>query len=142
MRSGPMVCALSAALAMPLAVPHAAHAELPRLESDRPQEDPYEQPMFVAGAITFLTSYGLSFGFTAGSLDSDNKGLYAPVVGPWLALAASDDTGDDVVLVADGVAQAAGVALMVASLIRSDRARSRDVRLAITSKTVGVAARF
>lgn len=140
-----MVFALSAALGLPLV----AHAELPRLESDRPQADPYEQPMFVAGAVTLLTSYGLSFGFTASSLDSDNKGLYVPVVGPWIALAANDceggcddDTRDDVVLVVDGVAQAAGVALMVASLIRSDRARSRGAQLAITARSVGIAARF
>lgn len=149
MRSRSSVLALVATLA----VPGITYAQPPAHSPDRSDQeetDRYAQPMFLAGAITFLTSYGLSFGFAAGSLDSDNKGLYVPVAGPWIALSASRpcdgdcDTSDDVLLVLDGVAQAAGVAMMARSLIgdRSRRAHARGARLVVTSRTVGISTRF
>jgi hypothetical protein len=146
MRSRPTILALLTTLA----VPAITYAEPPRPEPDEAQAGRYEEPLFVAGTVTFLTSYGLSFGIAASTLDRDNRGLYVPVAGPWIALAANhpceggcaDDTRDDVLLVLDGVAQAAGVALMATSLVRSVRAEAHDAHLVITSRSVGIAARF
>lgn len=147
MRSRPFVLAIMAVLATALT----AHAQVPPSEQpDRTELDPFAQPLFLAGAVTFLTSYGLSFGVAATTLDRDNRGLYVPIAGPWLALSASRpcdgdcETADDVLLVLDGVAQAAGVAMMAKSLIgdRARRAPARGARLLVTSRTVGITARF
>jgi hypothetical protein len=140
-----------------LAIPATTYAQPPALtptqseQLERESTSPFDQPLFIAGALTFATSYGLAVGAAASSLDHDDRGLYFPVVGPWAALAANhpcdggcaEDTRDDVLLVLDGVAQAAGVALMATSLIRErERARVHDAHLVITSRSVGVAARF
>jgi hypothetical protein len=150
MRSRSSTLTLLAALALPLST----YAEPPPIgdRSDFEAESRIDDPLFIAGALTFAASYGIAVGVAASSLDRDDRGLYVPVVGPWAALAAhhpcdggcADDTRDDVLLTLDGVAQLAGVALMVTSLVRErdESARVRDARLVITSRSVGVAARF
>jgi hypothetical protein len=155
MRSRSLALALVVMLAVP-AVTYAQPSQAPRLAPeqltprDEESRSPYEQPLFIAGAFTLLTSYGLSFGVAAQSLDTDNRALYMPIVGPWLALSPSEpcdgecsDNTRDVLLVLDGITQATGVALMAASLLgHGKRASLRGARLAITSKTVGIRAQF
>jgi hypothetical protein len=146
----------SLALLATLAVPVTTYAEPPRGDPDRTDQTEtktrFDDPLFIAGAVTFAASYGVAVGVAAGSLDRDERGLYAPIVGPWIALAAnnpcdgdcSNDTRDDTLLVLDGIAQAAGVGLAVTSLVmhRDDRVQLRAVHVAITSRSVGVAGRF
>jgi hypothetical protein len=88
-------------------------------------EDSYNAPMFTSGALVFGLTYGASV-VTAASTDDErgNHHLYVPLVGPWLAL---NDRGDcditrtscdhettaKVLLIADGVFQAAGVIAML-----------------------------
>jgi hypothetical protein len=90
--------------------------------------DQWNAPVFATGALVFAGSYGASV-VVAGS--SDHPGadrLYVPVVGPWLALNDWGDcpieeprcdrnTTDKVLLVADGVFQAAGVVTMLSGLL-------------------------
>jgi hypothetical protein len=146
------------ALAATLAVPAATYAEPLALDPTTPdrveprEPNRFDDALFITGAVTFAASYGAAVGVAAGSLDRDERALYVPLAGPWIALAANapcdgdckHDTRDDVLLVLDGVAQAAGVALAVTSLLgtHDDRVQVRGAHLAITSRSVGIAARF
>lgn len=90
--------------------------------------DQWNAPMFATGAVVFAGSYGAS---AIVASQSDHVGadrLYVPVVGPWLALndwgdcpveqpRCDQNTTDKVLLVADGVFQAAGLVTMVSSLL-------------------------
>jgi hypothetical protein len=92
--------------------------------------DSYNAPMFAAGAAVFALSYGASV-ITAATTDDErgNNRLYVPVVGPWLALnergncdilrsSCDHETTAKVLLIADGVFQAAGVIGMLDGLLR------------------------
>jgi hypothetical protein len=90
--------------------------------------DAWNAPVFATGALVFAASYGAS-AIVAGT--SDHPGadrLYVPVAGPWLALndwgdcpienpRCDENTTEKVLLVADGVFQAAGVITMVTGLL-------------------------
>jgi hypothetical protein len=85
--------------------------------------DSYNAPVFTTGALVFAASYGASVVVAASSDDNNDRGnhrLYVPVVGPWLALSdrgscdvslsrCDHETTAKVLLVADGVFQAAGL---------------------------------
>ena len=91
-------------------------------------QDSMNAPVFVTGALVFAASYG---GAALVAATSDHPGadrLYVPVVGPWLALndwgdcpisdpRCDENTTDKVLLVADGVFQAAGVLTMVTGIL-------------------------
>jgi hypothetical protein len=92
--------------------------------------DSYSASRFAAGAAVFALSYGASV-ITAATTDNDrgNNRLYVPVVGPWLALnergdcdilrsSCDHETTAKVLLIADGVFQAAGVIGMLDGLLR------------------------
>lgn len=134
-----------------LAVPTEASAQPPRAPA--PEEannyDLYKEPLFTAGAATFLGSYGLSIGFAAGSLDEDKRWLYIPVAGPWISLADSSDgdgdTSDRWLLAFDGIAQAAGVAMVATAYFRMRHQRyidKRFSRMAVTSRSISFVGRF
>ena len=90
--------------------------------------DAWNAPVFATGALVFAASYG---GAAIVAATSDHPGadrLYVPVVGPWLALndwgncpidnpRCDENTTQKVLLVADGVFQAAGVVTMVAGIL-------------------------
>ena len=90
--------------------------------------DMWNAPVFATGALVFGASYGASL-VEAGT--SDHPGadrLWVPVVGPWLALGdwgncpiadsrCDNSTTDKVLLVADGVFQAAGVITMLDGIL-------------------------
>jgi len=90
--------------------------------------DTWNAPMFATGAVVFAGSYGAS---AVVASQSDHPGadrLYVPIAGPWLALndwgncpieqpRCDSNTTDKVLLVADGVFQAAGAITMVSSLL-------------------------
>lgn len=96
----------------------------------QPEEttDMWNAPVFATGALVFGASYGASL-VEAGT--SDHPGadrLWVPVVGPWLALGdwgscpiaesrCDNSTTDKVLLVADGVFQAAGVITMIDGIL-------------------------
>jgi hypothetical protein len=89
--------------------------------------DAWNAPVFATGAAIFAASYGAS-AIVAGS--SDHAGadrLFVPIAGPWLALndwgncpitnaACDNNTTDKVLLIADGIVQAAGVVTMLDGL--------------------------
>ncbi len=91
--------------------------------------DMWNAPVFATGAIVFAGSYGAA-AIVAGS--SNHPGadrLYVPVVGPWLALndwgncpisnpSCDTNTTDKVLLVADGVFQAAGLITMLDGVLQ------------------------
>jgi hypothetical protein len=92
--------------------------------------DSYNAPVFATGALVFAASYGASV-ITAATADSDrgNTRLYVPVVGPWLALndrgscditraACDHETTAKVLLIADGVFQAAGIVGMLDGILQ------------------------
>jgi hypothetical protein len=90
--------------------------------------DAWNAPMFATGALVFAGAYGASAVVAATSDNPAAERLYVPVVGPWLALNDWSDcpieeprcdrtTTDKVLLVADGVFQAAGVITMVSALL-------------------------
>ena len=90
--------------------------------------DAWNAPVFATGALVFAGSYGAS---AIVASTSDHEGadrLYVPVVGPWLALndwgacpieqpRCDNNTTDKVLLVADGVFQAAGVVTMLTGVL-------------------------
>jgi len=93
------------------------------------ESDAWNAPVFTTGAILFGGSYAAS---AIVSGESDHPGanrLWVPVVGPWLALndwgscpidqpRCDTNTTDKVLLIADGVVQAAGVLTMVDGLLQ------------------------
>lgn len=116
-------------------------------------EDTYNAPIFMSGALVFGASYGASV-ITAASTDDTrgNHRLYVPLVGPWLAL---NDRGDcdllrqscdhettaKVLLIADGIFQAAGVIGMLDGIFQPSthrivRHRSLDTSIHVTPATV------
>jgi len=90
-------------------------------------EDEWNAPMFTTGALVFAGSYGASVIVASSSDRQGDDRLYVPVVGPWLDLAdrgscpveqqsCDHETTAKVLLVADGVFQAAGVLAMIDGL--------------------------
>ncbi len=108
--------------------------------------DYWNAPVFATGAVAFAASYGASVIVAANSsqdeLDRGNDRLYVPVVGPWLALndrgscpieksSCDNETTAKVLLIADGVFQAAGLITMVTGVL-SPSHHTRVVRTADT----------
>jgi len=106
-------------------------------------EDSYNAPIFVTGALVFGAAYGAS-AITAASSDDTrgNHRLYVPLAGPWLALSdrgscdisrsrCDNETTAKVLLIADGVFQAAGVLGMLDGIFQpsSHRVITRRARL-------------
>lgn len=105
--------------------------------------DAYSAPMFTTGALVFAGSYGTSV-IVAGASSNDrgNERLYVPVLGPWLALndrgscditrsSCDRETSAKVLLVADGVFQAAGIIGMLDGVLQptSRRVVTRSAKL-------------
>lgn len=94
--------------------------------------------LVIGGAVTFGSLYLLT-ALTAAALDDTNRegnagALYVPVAGPFLHLKdASSDTAK-LVLVVDGLAQAAGAAMLVVGLTspRTFAVRNDAAKIAIT----------
>jgi len=122
--------------------------------------DSYNAPVFTTGALVFAATYGASVITAASSDDSrGNNRLYVPLVGPWLALndrgscdvtnsKCDHETTAKVLLVADGVFQAAGVIAMLDGVFQpsSHRVAARTakidtkihVRPAVAQSTTGL----
>jgi hypothetical protein len=90
--------------------------------------DRWNAPVFTTGALVFAATYGTSVIAAASSNHPGAERLYVPVLGPWLALgdwgscpvsqpSCDSNTTDKVLLVADGVFQAAALIAMVDGLI-------------------------
>ena len=90
--------------------------------------DAWNAPVFATGALVFAGSYGASAIVASTSDHPGADRLYVPVVGPWLALndwgdcpieqpRCDENTTEKVLLVADGVFQAAGVVTMITGLL-------------------------
>ena len=90
--------------------------------------DTWNAPVFATGALIFAGSYGASAVVASTSEHPGADRLYVPVVGPWLALndwgncpieqpRCDENTTEKVLLVADGVFQAAGVVTMLTGLL-------------------------
>jgi hypothetical protein len=112
--------------------------------------------VFTTGALVFGAAYGASV-IAAASADDDNdrgnKRLYVPVVGPWLALSdrgscdisesrCDNETTAKVLLVADGVFQAAGIIGMIDGVLQPSshrvvaRTAKEDSKLHVRPTTV------
>jgi hypothetical protein len=109
--------------------------------------DSYNAPMFASGAAVFGLSYGASV-ITAATSDNQrgNNRLYVPVVGPWLALrdrgscdvlrsSCDHETTAKVLLIADGVFQAAGVIGMLDGLLRPSTHRVLVTQAKVDTRT-------
>lgn len=109
--------------------------------------------VFGSGIVLFGGSY-LASVIAAGA--SDHPGadrLYVPVLGPWLALGSwgncpvanpscDSDTSDKVLLVADGIVQAAGVLTMIDGLVWPTSHRHvvvADTKVHVTPTSNGMA---
>lgn len=121
--------------------------------------DSYNAPVFTSGALMFLGSYGASVivAASAGDNERDNKGtnrLYVPIAGPWLALNdrpscpvadenCDNETTKKVLLVVDGLFQAAGVVGMIDGILDPSSHRivtqtgKLDTKVHVTPTTVG-----
>jgi hypothetical protein len=118
--------------------------------------DAYNAPVFTTGALIFVASYGTSVVAAASSsrpeLDRGNDRLYLPVVGPWLALNArgscpasgtscDSETTTKVLLVTDGLVQAAGMITMIDGLLAPSSHRvmmqSASTKVRVTPTVVG-----
>ena len=116
--------------------------------------DAWNAPVFATGALVFAGSYGAA---AIASGMSDHTGadrLWVPVAGPWLALndwgncpitssACDTNTTDKVLLVADGVFQAAGLLTMVDGLLSPSHhrvvTRTADKKVHVTPTGSGLA---
>ena len=107
----------------------------------------YNAPVFATGAAVFALSYGASV-VTAATTDNDrgNNRLYVPVVGPWLALkdrgpcdilksSCDHETTAKVLLIADGVFQAAGIIGMLDGLLQPSTRRVLVTQNKVDTKT-------
>jgi len=112
--------------------------------------DTYNAPIFTSGALVFAASYGASVIVAASSDDErGNHRLYVPVVGPWLALndrgscdisksSCDHETTAKVLLVADGIFQAAGLLGMIDGILQPTthrvvtRSAKRDTKVHVT----------
>jgi len=97
--------------------------------------DSWNAPVFATGALVFAGSYGAA---AIASGMSDHPGadrLWVPVAGPWLALndwgncpidqaRCDSNTTDKVLLIADGVFQAAGIITMIDGLMSPSHHRT------------------
>lgn len=90
--------------------------------------DAWNAPVFTSGAILFGGSYAAAAIVSGESNHVGADRLWVPVVGPWLALndwgncpidqpRCDTNTTDKVLLIADGVVQAAGILTMVDGLL-------------------------
>ena len=88
----------------------------------------WNAPLFTGGAVMFGASYGAAVLAASQSDNEADERLYVPLVGPWLDLAdrsdcdiesssCDDETTEKVLIVADGVFQAGGAALMIGSFL-------------------------
>lgn len=77
--------------------------------------------LFTSGLVTTAIGYTPAVLVAMNSSRPEDDYLYAPVVGPWLDLAARDDIEDDglnrSLLVVDGIVQAVGVLQLAASFM-------------------------
>jgi len=114
----------------------------------------YNAPVFATGAAVFALSYGASV-ITAATTDNSrgNDRLYVPVVGPWLALRdrgpcdilrsrCDHETTAKVLLIADGVFQAAGIIGMLDGLLQPSTRRvlvtqKRDTKTRVRPTVIG-----
>jgi len=105
----------------------------------------------VLGSTLFAASYGTAVMAastsypTDSATKSDRQALYLPVAGPMLSLETSRSKAMDVALVCDGVAQAAGIGILVYGLLhqRDLPTRTVEVRPMVgASAGVAVAGRF
>lgn len=89
----------------------------------------YNAPMFTSGALVFAASYGASAIVASQDSSRGNNRLFVPVLGPWLALgdrgscdvtksSCDHETTAKVLLVADGIFQAAGIIGMLDAVIQ------------------------
>lgn len=116
--------------------------------------DSYDKPLFTAGALVFLGSYGASVVSAAAAGDAEqDRGtdrLYVPLAGPWLALAARGDctatdgtcdweTSKKVLLVVDGVFQAGGLIAMMHGVLQPSghRVVTHSTAVRVTPTVVG-----
>ena len=87
--------------------------------------------MFTTGLVTFGLAYGASVIVAAGSSHAGDNRLYVPVLGPWLDLGSrgtcpvekqscDSETTNKVLLVGDGIIQAAGAITMFSGLLLPD----------------------
>ncbi|HUS31004.1 MAG TPA: hypothetical protein VMZ53_20985 [Kofleriaceae bacterium] len=107
--------------------------------------DQWNAPVFATGALVFAGSYGAGAIVASQSEHPGADRLYVPVVGPWLALndwgdcpieqpRCDKNTTDKVLLVADGVFQAAGVITMVSGLLSPTHHTVTTTRTASNTK--------
>lgn len=116
--------------------------------------DSYNAPVFATGALVFAGSYGASAIVADTSNHPGADRLYVPLVGPWLALndwgscpidqpRCDQNTTDKVLLVADGVFQAASVITMLDGLIAPSHhrvlTRTVDTKIHVTPTGHGFA---
>jgi hypothetical protein len=109
-------------------------------------EDSYNAPIFASGALVFGAAYGASVITAASSDDArGNHRLYVPLVGPWLALSdrgscdisisrCDNETTAKVLLIADGVFQAAGVLGMLDGIFQPSTHRVITRRAKLDTK--------
>ena len=122
--------------------------------------DAWNAPVFATGALVFAGAYGASAIVASTSDRPAADRLYVPVVGPWLALndwgdcpiaepRCDETTTDKVLLVADGVFQAAGIITMVTGLLSptshtvyTSRTAEKNYKITPTGRGVAVIGRF
>lgn len=116
--------------------------------------DDWNAPVFATGALVFGGSYAAA---AIASSESNHPGadrLWVPVVGPWLALndwgncpianpSCDTNTTDKVLLIADGVFQAAGLITMVDGVLMPSHhrviQRTADTKVHVTPTGNGFA---
>lgn len=133
--------------------PHTTTVIAPQPEGTE-VSDEWNAPVFATGALVFAGSYAASAVVAGTSSHVGADRLYVPVVGPWLALndwgncpieqpRCDNNTTDKVLLVADGVFQAAGVITMVSGLLSPSHhtvyTRTADLKPKVTPTHNGLA---
>ena len=111
-------------------VPQSVAMSGPRVINDYQDGDPVppgyhadtrvRKGLVIGGAVTFGSMYLLSVlvASTANDIQKDSATLlYVPVLGPFLQMGKTDSSSGKTILAIDGLAQAAGVAMLIGGLV-------------------------
>jgi hypothetical protein len=108
------------------------------------QKNRPSKALLMTGGLIFAGTYATSVAIVAANTESNDKSMYIPVVGPWLALKDADySTSKTLLYGASGVLQGAGIGLAIASFFIPEKTaavtiQAKNVKMNVLPTSYGV----